>query len=148
MQSLLQQYCEGIKFATPKCVSLACRLSQAKNNQSPEDKRKPVCAKSIQLCLTLCDPMDCSPPGSSVHGILRARILEWVALPSFRGSSQPRIELASLMSNLCWQAGSLQLVPLGSYDKPRQHIKSQRHYFANKGPSSQGCGFSSGRVWM
>ena len=37
LQSLLQQYCEGIKFATPKCVSLACRLSQAKNNQSPED---------------------------------------------------------------------------------------------------------------
>ena len=43
-----------------------------------------------QLCLTLCDPTDCSPPGSSVHGILRARILEWVAMPSARGSSQPR----------------------------------------------------------
>ena len=38
----------------------------------------------------LCDPMDCSPPGSSVYGILQARILEWVAMPSFRGSSQPR----------------------------------------------------------
>ena len=36
------------------------------------------------------DPMDCSPPGSSVHGVLQARILEWVAMPSFRGSSQPR----------------------------------------------------------
>ena len=35
-----------------------------------------------------------------------------------------------------------------SYDKPRQHIKKQRHYFANKGPSSQGCGFSIGHVWM
>ena len=35
-----------------------------------------------------------------------------------------------------------------SYDKPRQHIKKQRHYFANKGPSSQGYGFSSGHVWM
>ena len=35
-----------------------------------------------------------------------------------------------------------------SYDQPRQHIKKQRHYFANKGPSSQGCGFSSGHVWM
>ena len=44
-------------------------------------------AKSLQSCLTLCDPMDCSPPGSSVHGILQARILEWVAMPSFRGSS-------------------------------------------------------------
>ena len=38
----------------------------------------------------LCDPMDCSPPGSSVHGILQARILEWVAMPSFRAYSQPR----------------------------------------------------------
>ena len=43
-----------------------------------------------QLCLTLCDPMDCSPQGSSVHGILQARILEWVAMPSSRGSSLPR----------------------------------------------------------
>ena len=43
-----------------------------------------------QSCLTLCDPMDCSPPGSSVHGILQARILEWFAMPSSRGSSQPR----------------------------------------------------------
>ena len=42
-----------------------------------------------QLCLTLCDSMDCSPPGSFVHGILQARILEWVAFPS-RESSQHR----------------------------------------------------------
>ena len=42
-----------------------------------------------QLCPTLCDPMDCSPPGSSVHVMLQARILEWVATSS-RGSSQPR----------------------------------------------------------
>ena len=43
-----------------------------------------------QSCLTLCDPMDCSLPGSSVHGILQAKILEWVAIPYSRGSSQPR----------------------------------------------------------
>jgi len=49
-----------------------------------------VCAKSLQSCLTVCYPMDCSPPGSSVHGILQARILEWVAMPCSRGSSQPR----------------------------------------------------------
>ena len=42
-----------------------------------------------QLCLAFCDPMDCSPPGSSVHGILQARILEWVAILSSRESSQP-----------------------------------------------------------
>ena len=43
-----------------------------------------------QLCPTLRDPMHCSLPGSSVLGILQARILEWVAMPSTRGSSQPR----------------------------------------------------------
>ena len=49
-----------------------------------------VCVLVAQSCLTLCDSMDCSPPGSSVHGILQARILEWVAMPSSRGSYQPR----------------------------------------------------------
>ena len=44
----------------------------------------------IKLCPTLCDSMDCSPPGSSVNGILQARILEWVAISFSRGSSQPR----------------------------------------------------------
>ena len=44
----------------------------------------------VQLCPTFCDPMDCSLPGSSVHGILQARILEWIATPSSRGSSQHR----------------------------------------------------------
>ena len=43
-----------------------------------------------QSCPTLRDPLDCSPPGSSVHGILQARILEWVAISFSRGSSQPR----------------------------------------------------------
>ena len=43
-----------------------------------------------QSCPTLCDPMDCSPPGSSVHGILQARVLEWVAISFSRGSSRPR----------------------------------------------------------
>ena len=43
-----------------------------------------------QSCPTLCDPMNCSPPGSSVPVILQGRILEWAAMPSFRGSSQPR----------------------------------------------------------
>ena len=43
-----------------------------------------------QSCPTLCDPVDCSSPGSSVHGILQARMLEWVAISFSRGSSQPR----------------------------------------------------------
>ena len=44
----------------------------------------------VHACPTVCDTMDCSLPGSSVHGILQARILEWVAIPFSRGSSQPR----------------------------------------------------------
>ena len=55
-----------------------------------------------QLCLTL----NFSPPGSSVHGIFQARILEWVAISSSRGCSRPRIEPASLVSP-DWQVGSL-----------------------------------------
>ena len=47
-------------------------------------------AKSLQLCPTLCDPIDGSPPGSPIPGILQARILEWIAFPFSRGSSQAR----------------------------------------------------------
>ena len=47
-------------------------------------------AKWLQLCRTFFDPLDCSPPGSSVRGILQARILEWVAMSFSRGSSQLR----------------------------------------------------------
>ena len=56
-----------------------------------------------QLCPALCHPMDCSLSGSSVHGILQARILEWVAIPFSRGSSQPR----SKTRVSCMQADSL-----------------------------------------
>ena len=57
-----------------------------------------LCAKSLQSCLTLCNRMDCSSPGSSVHGILQARILEWVVLPSPGGHPDPGIECVSLRS--------------------------------------------------
>ena len=49
-----------------------------------------VRAKSLLSCLTLCNPMDCSLPGSSVRGILQARTLEWVAVTFSKGSSPPR----------------------------------------------------------
>ena len=61
----------------------------------------PICEMGIlrkwkvlvsQLFPTLCNPIDCSPPGSSIHGILQARILEWVAIPFSRGSSNPGIK--------------------------------------------------------
>ena len=69
-----------------------------------------ACMLSRFSHVQLCDPMKCSPPGSSVHGILQARILEWVAISFSRGSSLCRDPLLSLPR---WQAGSLPLVPPG-----------------------------------
>ena len=71
----------------------------------------PACSVA-QSCLTVCNPIDCSPPGSSVHGILQARKVEWVPMPSSRGSSQPRGR--TLVSCLWhWQVDSLSLCHLG-----------------------------------
>ena len=62
----------------------------------PRKPRKDALVALVaQLCLTPCNPMDCSPPGSSVHGLLQARILEWVVIPISTGSSQPAIEPGS-----------------------------------------------------
>ena len=55
-------------------------------------------AKLLQSCPTLCNPMDCSLPGSSVPGILQARILEWVGRPTSKDLPDPVIKPASLMS--------------------------------------------------
>ena len=66
----------------------------------------------VLSCLDLCDPMDYSLP-DSVHGILQARILEWVAMSSSRGSSRPRDQAPCLLCLLHWQAGSLPLAPPG-----------------------------------
>ena len=60
----------------------------------------------------ICDPMHCSPPGSSVHGLLQVRILEWVAMP-FRGSFRPKDWTPHLLRLLHWQVGSLPLAPPG-----------------------------------
>ena len=69
-------------------------------------------------CLTLCDAMDCSPPGSSVHEILQARILEWVAISYSKGSSQPR-----RLHLLHWQADSL---PLSHLEASNSHSNTQQ----------------------
>ena len=50
-----------------------------------------VCAKLLELCPNLCNPIVCRPPGSLVHGFLQSRILKWVSIPSSRGSSQPNV---------------------------------------------------------
>ena len=65
-----------------------------------------------QLCPTLCEPMDCIPPGSSVHGISQARIMEWGAISSSRGSPNPGIEPASPVSPAL-QTDSLPSEPSG-----------------------------------
>ena len=62
---------------------------------------KTLCAKSLQSCLTLCHPMECSPSGSSVHGILQARILEWVAISFSRGKAFFKVSV--LMTSFCMQ---------------------------------------------
>ena len=69
-----------------------------------------VCVLAAQACLTLCNCMDCSPPGSPVHGILQARILEWVAIPFSRGSSPPR----DRTQVSCTAGGSLPPEPPGA----------------------------------
>ena len=70
-------------------------------------------AKSLLSGLTLCNPLDCSLPSSSVHGILQARILEWVAMPSSRGVFPTQGLNVRLLCLLHWQAGSLPLAPPG-----------------------------------
>ena len=70
------------------------------------------CDKSLQSCLTPCDSVDCSLPGSSVHGILPAKILEWVPIPSPGDLPDPGIKPRSLMSPAL-VGGSLPLVPPG-----------------------------------
>ena len=73
----------------------SCNFSRLSSTLTHPRDQRPQCAcvracSVAQLCLILCDPVDCSPPGFSVHGILQARILEWVSVPSSRESSWPR----------------------------------------------------------
>ena len=77
-----------------------------------------------QLCLTLCDYMDCSPPDSSVHGILQGRILEWVAIPFSRGSSQLRDQIP--VSHI---AGRFFTV-WATRQAQNYHMTKQLHYWA------------------
>ena len=69
-----------------------------------------------QLCPTLCNSTDCSLPGSSVHGILQARILEWVVVPSSRGSSQGRDWNLWLLRFLYGQTGSIKLLKMNEIE--------------------------------
>ena len=68
------------------------------NYNGKESEKKSASAKSLQLCSTLCSPMDYSPPGNSVHGILQARKLKCVAMPSAGDLPNPGIKPVSLTS--------------------------------------------------
>ena len=81
---------ENGKLGRGKVVKIYSTNIQISWKQWMWEAVKKVKVLVTQSCLTLCSPMDCSPPGFSVHGILQARILEWVAIPFSRGSSQPR----------------------------------------------------------
>ena len=98
-------YSEQVKF--PKTTMCLC-----------------LCAKSLQSCLTVCDPIDCSPPDSSLHGILQARILKWVAIPFSRRSSRRRDQTyaAHLLHR---QANSLTLVPPWKH-QPVPHVVNKQ----------------------
>ena len=69
---------------------------------------------NAQSCTTLCDPMDCSPPGSSVYGILQARTLEWVVISSSRGIFPTQRWTPGVLCLLQGQEDSLPLCHLGS----------------------------------
>ena len=89
------------------CLGFTC-LGQGTEGKPAYFYHVCMCAQS---CLTLCDPMDCSPPGSSVHGILQARILEWVAISFLQGSFPTQGSNPGLLH---WQVDSLPLSHLGS----------------------------------
>ena len=91
-----------------------------------------VRAKSLQLCLTLCNPMDYSPPGSSVPGILLARILEWVAMLSSRGIFSIQGLNLCLLYLLHWQVGSLPPVPLSIQIPVPNPRPSKSDFFESK----------------
>ena len=88
-----------------------------------------------QCVLTLCDPMDCSLPGFSVHGISQARILEWVAISSSRGSSPPRD-----WTYISCLAGRF-------FTTEQQGQAGSRGRLRGFGPSPRGGGGGSGQVW-
>ena len=101
----LSETSQLVRWPPALCGQFHCG-GQLLNAGQPYSQESLLFLKKVLVtpsCLTFCDPMDCSPPGSPVHRISQARILEWIAYPFSMGSSQPGIELGSL----ALQAGSL-----------------------------------------
>ena len=87
------------------------KIPHARHQLSPCSVKSACTLSRVRLSVT---PTDCSPPGSTVHGIFQARILEWVAISSSRGSSWPRDRNPRLLCLLHWWADSLPLSHLGN----------------------------------
>ena len=93
--SMIIQTFISVSFQICTLKQVFCRVSRSlvklgKGDHFGFKKHCAVLCLVAQSCMTLCHSMDCSPPGSSVQGVLQARILEWVDIPCFRGSSLPR----------------------------------------------------------
>ena len=89
---------------------MTLRLYQMCSNGKDYLHLQPLFCVCAQAYSTLCNPMDSSPPGSSVRWTLQTRILQWVAMPSSRGSSQTREWIHISYISLHWQAGYLPLL--------------------------------------
>ena len=132
MQFSRQEYWRGLLFPPPG--DLPELLSRSSLTQVISACA--LCAKSLESCPTLFNPTDCSPPGSSVHGILQARILEGVPMPFSRGSSRPR-DPAHVSYVSCTAGISLPPSPWGSpegcvmgpqRDAPTRSTRTRIHY--------------------
>ena len=98
-----------IHFVWSLCIPSVFMSQTAKTVQLNESE-----SEVAQPCPTLCNPMDCGLPGSSIHGIFQARIMECVATPSSRGSSQPR-DQTCVSCNSCITAGFFTTEPPGKW---------------------------------
>ena len=104
------------KLPEKQCARMRVRPEQSLNQSNISMSQDSLKSKSevAQSCLTLCDPTDCSLPGSSVSGIFQTRVLEWVAISFSRGSSQPRDGTGSPAS----QTDALPSAPPGKPNVP------------------------------
>ena len=100
-----------------------------------------VCAQLLQSCLTLCDPKDWDPQGSSFHGILQARILEWFAISSSRASSWPKDQTHICQHLPALQADSLPSEPPGKPGdvQSQMQIREMRGILLNTPRSHSSC---------
>ena len=89
--------CQTLFWGSPKSLQIVFAAMKLKDTPWKKSYDQPSVSVVAQSCPTLCDPMDCSPPGSSVHEIFRARILEWVAIKSRDITLPTKVHLVKAM---------------------------------------------------